>query len=68
MKYTKENSLLFIEQWYGDIEKGYVALGKVYTRPADYIERALRIMNASTTRNRLLSQYEGKRGYYREDN
>lgn len=36
--------LVFIEKFYADIEAGYTALGKTYTRPADYIERALRIL------------------------
>ena len=68
MEYTRANSLDFIEQWYSDIERGYTSLGKAYKRPDDYIERALRILNESKKRNRLLSQIEGKRGFYKEDN
>lgn len=66
MKYSKANAsdMAFIEQWYAELERG---LGN-YTRPADYIDRALRVMNASDTRNRMRNQREGKQGHYNEDN
>lgn len=66
--YTRQNSLDFIEQWYADIETGFLSCGKTYVRPADYIERALRVMNGSKRRSRMLNQFEGNRGHYNEDN
>lgn len=69
MKFSKSNEedVEFIENWYNNIELGFKALGKVYKRPDDYIERALRIMNESAQRNRLCSQFEGKRGFFHEE-
>lgn len=58
----------WIEKFYSDLEIGFNSTGKVYTRPADYIQRALRIINAGNKRNTLLHQFEGKRGFYHEDN
>lgn len=70
MRFSKENKkdIEFIEKWYGDIEAGFRAFGTDYTRPKDYIERALRIMNASKKKNRLLHQVEGKQNYFHEEN
>lgn len=70
MKFSKDNrdDVEFIEKWYSDIETGFKGLGKTYTRPADYVERALRIMNGSKGRSRLLHQVEGKKGAHHEDN
>lgn len=64
MEFTRENSLEFIEKWYEDIEIGYLAVGKTYKRPDDYIERALRVMNNSKKRNRMSHQTEGKTGIH----
>lgn len=57
----------FIEDWYADIEQGFKSMGKTYSRPDDYIERALRVMNSSKKRNRILNQYEGKKGAHHEN-
>lgn len=65
MKYTQDD-IDWIERFYGDIEAGYLSIGKTYKRPADYIERAMRIIKGS--RNPLKAQFEGKRRYYHEDN
>lgn len=70
MTFSKDNKddVEFIEQWYKDIETGYKAIGKDYKRPADYIDRAIRVMNESSKRGRITNQFEGKRGHYHEDN
>jgi len=51
----------WIEKFYSDFEAGMFALGKVYVRPVDYIERATRILQGKRTP--LLRQQEG---YYHE--
>lgn len=63
MRYRADNvdDLEFIERFYADIEQGFKSIGKEYVRPADYIERAIRIMNNSTKRPKLLFQTEGRK-------
>lgn len=63
---SKED-LLWIERFYSDFETGHTALGKVYIRPKNYIERAMKVINASK-RNKLLHQFEGKKSFFHEDN
>jgi len=46
----------WIEKFYSDFEAGMYALGKVYVRPVDYIERANRILQGK--RKPLLHQQE----------
>ena len=55
MKFSRDNieDLEFIENLYENLESGFRGIGKKYTRPDDYIDRALRIMNESRTRNRI---------------
>jgi len=55
MRFSIDNfeDIEFIENLYKDLESGFRSLGKKYTRPDDYIDRALRIMNESRTRNRV---------------
>lgn len=66
MNPSKED-LEWIEQFYSDIEAGHKGIGKVYVRPKDYIERALRVLNNSKERNRIANQFEGKKGVHNED-
>lgn len=47
----------FIEMFYRDFEQGMANIGKKYVRPADYIERAMRILTG--IRNRCLFTHEG---------
>ena len=53
-KFSKDNKsdMAFIERFYHDFEHGLAGVGKAYKRPADYIERALRVMNNSASRNK----------------
>lgn len=67
MKPSQE-TLEWIEKFYSDFEAGYRGIGQTYTRPKDYIERALRVINESAKRSKLMNQFEGKRGFYHEDN
>ena len=55
MRFSIDNieDIEFIENLYRDLESGFKGVGKKYTRPDDYIDRALRIMNESRTRNRI---------------
>jgi len=65
MKFSRDNieDLEFIENLYENLESGFRGIGKKYTRPDDYIDRALRIMNESRTRNRhkLSQKYNGEK-------
>ena len=55
MKFSIDNTkdIEFIENLYKDLESGFKGIGKKYTRPDDYIDRALRIMKESRPRNRI---------------
>jgi len=55
----KDDNAEWIEQFYNDLERG---LDK-YKRPADYIERAERILNGN--RNTVGNLAEGRTGGYR---
>ena len=50
----------FIEMFFADFEDGLQKCGKQYTRPADYLERGVRIING--IRNRTGNFSEGKTG------
>ena len=43
----------FIEQFYADFEQGMASAGKKYVRPADYKERAMRVIFKILERKRL---------------
>jgi len=45
----------WIETFYSDIEKGMRHTNHEYTRPADYVERALRVLNAPPIKKRRVS-------------
>lgn len=62
---VSEEDALWIEQFYIDFEKGQLSLGKEYTRPVDYIERALKVIYGN--RKVMKRQQEGLTGYFRED-
>ena len=55
----------FIEKFYSDFEVGYNSIGKKYTRPSNYIERALKVLYGNS-RKPLSNQTEGKKGAINE--
>jgi len=61
-----KEDLIWIEKFYSDFEAGMYAIGKIYVRPLDYVERATRILHGK--RSPLLRQQDGKKGYYHEVN
>lgn len=53
------DDILWWDNFYREIEKGFSSNGKSYVRPKDWLERAQRA--ESRSRKPVRSQYEGKR-------
>lgn len=54
-----DEDIEWAEQFYSDVEEMFKRIGKEYTRPVDYLERAYRILTGN--RNTVKSNIEGKR-------
>lgn len=55
----------WIEQFYAEFEEGQRSLGKEYVRPADYIERALKVLYGE--KKLIKNQISGLRTYFRPE-
>ena len=62
---TNAEDISFIGAWYEDVENGFKAIGKEYTRPSDWLDRAIRVLN--TPRGKMGNQAEGRKGYMHKE-